>query len=379
MFKITQKLNNARTGELKTPNGVILTPAFIPVATKATVKTLSSDDVHNIGFSSVLANTYHLMLQPGSELVKKMGGLHKFMNFNGVIFTDSGGYQVFSLGKGIEYGVGKVAKKQKTKKSEKKSLVKITDNGVEFYSHIDGKKIFLRPEDSIKIQENLGADIIFAFDECTSPTDSKTYLKKSLERTHSWAERCLLAHKKKGQALFGIVQGGDFQDLREQSAKFIGGLGFDGFGIGGSFGKEKMARVLDWTIPYLPEEKPRHMLGIGQIEDIFLAVERGIDTFDCVEPTRLGRHGMLLTKSEKIRILSSKYKTDKKPIERKCRCELCKNYSRAYLHHLFKANEILSQRLATIHNLTFMYNLMEEIRKSIKTGKLKQLRKEYRI
>ncbi|MFA5133769.1 MAG: tRNA guanosine(34) transglycosylase Tgt [Patescibacteria group bacterium] len=380
-FKILKKIGRARTAEYLTPHGVLTTPAFIPVATKATVKTLDSDDVRKIGFNSVLANTYHLMLEPGSGLVKKMGGLHKFMDWQGPIFTDSGGYQVFSLGKGITHNTGKIRKNNLTigfpTSDSKKSLIKITDNGVEFRSHIDGRKIFLRPEDSIKIQEELGADIIFAFDECTSPYDEKKYVEKSLERTHSWAKHSLLAHKRKDQALFGIVQGGDWRDLREESGKFISALNFHGFGIGGSFGKKEMREVLDWTIPLLPEEKPRHMLGIGVIEDIFDAVERGIDTLDCVEPTRLGRHGTLLSSSGRMRILNGSYKTDKKPIEKNCSCLLCKKYSRAYLHHLFKADEILGMRLATIHNLTFMNGLMADIRKNINNGKFKEFKKKF--
>lgn len=371
-FKIIKKLKNARVAEFSTPHGVILTPYFVPVATKATVKTLDSDDVREIGFNAILANTYHLMLQPGSAIVKKMGGLHRFMNWQGPIFTDSGGYQVFSLGKGITHNTGKFRKEtigSLTPYSNQKSLIKITNDGVEFRSHIDGRKIFLRPEDSIKIQEELGADIIFAFDECTSPYDDKKYVAKSLERTHAWAKRSLASHKNKKQALLGIVQGGDWRDLRETSAKFISGLEFHGFGIGGSFGKKEMRDVLDWTIPLLPEDKPRHMLGIGAIEDIFDAVERGIDTFDCVEPTRLGRHGTLLTASGRMKIMSAKYAVDKKPIEKKCPCLLCQKYSRSYLHHLFRADEILGMRLATIHNLTFMHRLMADIRASINNGK----------
>lgn len=396
-FKIHKKSGLARVAEFSTPHGVILTPYFVPVATKATVKTLDSDDVREIGFNAVLANTYHLMLQPGSNIVKKMGGLHDFMNWQGPVFTDSGGYQVFSLGKGITHNTGKIRKippdlpfikggviktvplfeKEEAGEILKKSLIKITDDGVEFRSHIDGRKIFLRPEDSIRIQEELGADIIFAFDECTSPYDSKKYVAESLERTHAWAKRSLAAHKNKSQALFGIVQGGDWRDLREQSAKFISGLDFDGFGIGGSFGKKEMRQVLDWTIPLLADDKPRHMLGIGAVEDIFLAVERGIDTFDCVEPTRLGRHGTLLTAGGRMRISSAKYRADKKPIEKNCLCELCAKYSRAYLHHLFRANEILGMRLGTIHNLTFMKRLMGEIRKSIVSNKLSQFKQNF--
>lgn len=385
-FKIIKKLGRARIAEFSTPHGVIETPYFVPVATKATVKTLNSDDVRAIGFNAVLANTYHLMLQPGSAIIKKFGGLHRFMNWQGPIFTDSGGYQVFSLGKGLIHNTGKFRKETIRfpkpysigfRESYSKSLIKITDDGVEFRSHIDGRKIFLRPEDSIRIQEELGADIIFAFDECTSPYDSKKYVAKSLERTHDWAGRSLAAHKRRDQALFGIVQGGDWQNLREESAKFISGLEFDGFGIGGSFGKKEMRDVLDWTIPLLPEDKPRHMLGIGAVEDIFDAVERGIDTFDCVEPTRLGRHGTLLTASGRLRILSAKYATDKKPVEKSCPCELCAKYSRGYLHHLFKAEEILGMRLATAHNLTFMHRLMENIRNSIKNNDFHAFKKQF--
>jgi len=378
-FKLIKKSGKARLAKYSTPHGVILTPAFIPVATKATVKTLDSDDIAKIGFTDLLSNTYHLMLQPGSKIVKKMGGVHKFMNWNGPMFTDSGGYQVFSLGKGISEGASKVTKnkEQVSRNTNKKSLVKIRDLGVEFRSHIDGHKIFMRPEDSIRIQEEIGADIIFVLDECTSPTDKIEYLERALDRTHAWAKRCLIAHKRKDQALFGIVQGGENKRLREKSAKYIGSLAFHGFGIGGSFGKEEMRKILDWTLPLLPELKPRHLLGIGLVEDIFDAVERGIDTFDCVEPTRIARHGALLTKNGRMRILSAKFKEDKKPIEKDCDCKLCKDYSRAYLHHLFKADEILGMRLATIHNLRFMYKLMEDIRKSLKQGKFLQFKKQF--
>lgn len=373
-FKIIKKSGKARVAKFSTPHGTLETPTFIPVATKATVKTLDSFDIENIGYNAVLANTYHLMLQPGEEIIKKFGGLHKFMNWSGIIFTDSGGYQVFSLGKGLAKGISKVTKNNLPPHVESptlyiKSLVKITDDGVEFRSHIDGRKIFMRPEDSIRIQEKIGADIIFAFDECTSPKDTKKYVERSIERTYNWAKRCISARKNKNQALFGIVQGGKYKDLREISARAIGGLPFDGFGIGGSFGKDEMKLVLDWTIPYLSEKKPRHMLGIGLVEDIFEAVERGIDTFDCVEPTRIARHGVLLTKSGRIKITSAKYKTAKSSVELGCKCSLCVNYSLAYIHHLFKANEILGMRLATEHNLAFMYELMANIRKSIKNNK----------
>ncbi|MFC1700901.1 tRNA guanosine(34) transglycosylase Tgt [Patescibacteria group bacterium] len=365
-FKIIKKhsKSKARLGIIKTKNGVMHTPAFFPVATKATVKSLTPEE---IDFDGILANTYHLYLQPGSKIVKKMGGLHKFMNWKGVMATDSGGYQVFSLGFGLERKTGKILKGIEYKKQTGK-LVKIDEDGVIFTSHLDGSKHRFTPEFSIKIQEELGADIIFAFDECTSPLVSIGYTRKSMERTHRWAERCLKAHKRENQYLFGIVQGGPFKNLRIESAKFIGNLPFDGFGIGGSFGKDEMKNTLDWIIPNLPENKPRHLLGIGYLKDIKDAVKKGIDLFDCVHPTRLARHGMLLTDNKEINICKSIYKMDKKPIMN-CDCYVCKNFSRAYINHLFRANEMLGPRLSTIHNLHFMSKFMEKIRQDIGNDK----------
>ena len=373
MFKILKKhsKSKARLGLIKTSHGVIHTPAFFPVATKATVKTLTPEDIKKIGFEAILSNTYHLYLQPGHKVVKKLGGLHKFMNWQGPVATDSGGYQVFSLGFGLEHKVGKVIKdgENKQEKTQKAKLAKIDNDGVNFTSHLDGSLHRFTPESSIKIQEDLGADIIFTFDECTSPLADYNYTKRSMKRTHNWAERCLKQKKKNNQLLFGIVQGGLFEDLRQESAKFIGSLPFDGFGIGGSFGKKEMKNALDWIIPYLPENKPRHLLGIGYLDDIKEAVSRGIDLFDCVYPTRLARHGVFLTDKGELKILRAQYKTDKKPIMRNCSCYVCQNYTRAYLHHLFKAKEILGYRLATLHNLWFMFQYMEEIRKNIKNSK----------
>lgn len=378
-FKIIKKDKHslARLGEISTPHGKIKTPAFIPVGTQATVKGLTPEELKELGAEIILANTYHLFLRPGDKVIKKLGGLHKFMNWEGPVMTDSGGFQVFSLGFGLEHGVGKIANifPEETslglrKSKDKKSLAAIDNNGVSFKSHLDGSRQRLTPEKSIKIQENLGADIILAFDECTSPLATKNYTRIALRRTHNWAIRCLKVKKRRDQALFGIVQGGEYKDLREESAKFISSLPFDGFAIGGSLGKSKkdMHRVLEWTIPFLDESRPRHLLGIGEPEDLFEGIERGIDLFDCVIPTRLARNNTLLTKKGRINIINQKFITDKKPIEGDCQCYTCQNFTRAYLNHLFKANEILAARLATIHNLYFVLNLVKGIRESIKNN-----------
>ncbi|MFA6437314.1 MAG: tRNA guanosine(34) transglycosylase Tgt [Candidatus Paceibacterota bacterium] len=400
-FKIlkTSRKSLARRGVIVTPHGEIETPAFVPVATQAALKGLSPDELKSLEVQIIFANTYHLFLRPGESIVKKMGGLHKFMNWNGPIITDSGGFQVFSLGAGLEEGVGKIASifpeeklnkisnykfqisnksqilnsKFKIQNSNNKNRIKITEDGVEFRSHIDGQKILLTPEKSIQIQRDLGADFILAFDECTSPLADYEYTKSSMERTHRWATRSLNAFKipnskfKIQQRIYGIVQGGAYRDLREESAKFIGKMDFFGIAIGGSLGKSKkdMHNILDWTVPLLPEKKPRHLLGIGGIEDILEGVKRGVDTFDCVEPTRIARNGNLLTKKGRLNILNARYRTDKNPIEKGCQCYTCQNHSRAYLRHLFWAKEMLGPRLATIHNLHFMMKLMKEIRENI--------------
>jgi len=380
-FKILKKSkkSRARLGVIKTKNGVMHTPAFFPVATKACIKTIDSADMKNIGFEGVLANTYHLMLQPGSDLIKKQGGLHKFMNFKGVIATDSGGFQVFSLGKGLAQGIGKVVGK-KQEKTERASLVKIRDEGVWFRSHLDGKEHFLSPEKSMKIQQELGADIIFAFDEPASPLDNQKQTEKSMNRTHDWAERCLKTFKKgtsaNEQGLFGIVQGGKYKKLREKSAQFIGGLDFDGFGIGGSYSnaygdsKKSMLRVLDMTIPLLPEKKPRHLLGIGYLEDLEITIKKGIDLFDCVHPTRIARHGVAFTSTGKLNMQKAIFLKDKTPLDRKCSCSTCQNYSKGYICHLFRAKEITAMRLLTIHNLCFFKDFMENVRKKIELEKI---------
>lgn len=389
-FQIKKKSrrSRARLGKVITPHGEVNTPAFIPVATQATVKSLDSQDLKALGVQIVLGNTYHLHLRPGEKVIARAGGLHQFMNWVGPILTDSGGFQVFSLGFGLAHGVGKIANifpeegvGKKGKSVRRAKLAKIDEKGASFTSHIDGKLYRLTPKKSIAIQEKLGADIILAFDECTSPLSSYTYTKKALARTHRWAEESLKAKKRENQALFGIVQGGEYQDLREISAKFINSLPFEGFAIGGSLGKSKkdMHQVLDWTVPLLADNKPRHLLGIGGVEDIIECVKRGIDLFDCVTPTRNARHGLLYTdlrfkikdaRFKKIHITNAKYKKDFKPIDTDCQCYTCQNYSRAYLRHLFMANESLGLRLATIHNLAFWLNLMKTIRQAIKDNKL---------
>jgi len=391
----TSKKSLARRGIIRTPHGNIETPAFIPVGTQATVKGLTPEELESLDVQIIFANTYHLFLRPGEKIIKDLGGLHQFMHWNHPIITDSGGFQVFSLGAGLEQGVGKIASifpeerlmqapnsKFQIPNSTKSNRIKITEEGVEFKSHIDGKKILLTPEKSIQIQKDLGADLILAFDECTSPLADYKYTKKSMERTHRWAIKSLETFKnqkskiksqndklkcKNKQEIYGIIQGGAYKDLREKSAQFIGKLPFFGMAIGGSLGKSKkdMHQILDWTLPLLPEKRPRHLLGIGGIEDIIESIKQGIDTFDCAMPTRIARTGAFLTKKGRLNIFNSRYQSDKNPIEKECRCYTCQNYSRAYLRHLFWAKEMLGPRLATIHNLYFMSRLMKTIRENI--------------
>lgn len=368
-FRILKKSkkSRARLGVIETKHGVLHTPAFFPVSTQATVKTLDSEDIERIGFEGILCNTYHLMLRPGSKIISQMGGLHKFMNFKGIIATDSGGFQVFSLGKGLKQGIGKIAKifpgKEK-KKETRPSLVKIREKGVYFKSHLDGKTCFLSPEKSIQIQEELGSDIMFALDECTSPLDSFKYTKKAMERTHRWAERCLGKRKK---ALFGIVQGGLCKSLRMKSAQTIGKMDFDGFGIGGSLGKTKkrMFEILDWVIPLLPEEKPRHLLGIGYLEDFEKAIKKGVDLFDCVYPTRIARHGVALTSQGNLNLFRTCFLKDNSALDKKCSCSVCKNYKRSYLSHLLRTGEMTGMRLLTLHNLCFVKEYIERIKQGL--------------
>ncbi len=390
MFSLLNKSGKARAGVIRTPHGDVLTPAFVPVATLAAVKALTPEQAREAKSQIIFANTYHLHLRPGEDNVKKMGGLHKFMNWNGPIITDSGGFQAFSLGYGMEHGVGKIAsifpgRKKAVSKGEK--LAHVSDDGFLFHSHIDKRTSILTPEKSIGIQEKLGADIILAFDECTSPLSGKKYTKEAMERTHRWAVRCIEA-KKSRQKLFGIVQGGAYRDLRLKSARAISSMDFDGFAIGGSLGrsKEDMHKVLDWTVPLLPAGFSRHLLGIGYVDDMFEAVGRGIDSLDCAAITRIARTGSLLLSPEsggsrkngwRLRITNAAYRLDRRPIDKSCNCYTCQNFSRAYLRHLLTSKELLAYTLASIHNIHFINTLMEKIRQSIMKDSFTRLKREW--
>jgi queuine tRNA-ribosyltransferase/7-cyano-7-deazaguanine tRNA-ribosyltransferase len=351
---------------------------------------LGPEDLKSLNTQLLFGNTYHLHLQPGEDIVKDFGGLGEFMNWNGPTITDSGGFQVFSLGKKTV----KMIENLEDDESEE-PLVKITEDGVEFKSHIDGSKHLFTPEISIEIQKKLGADLILVFDECAPYPSSREYTKQAMERTHSWAIRSLEAFGKKSyhpwnQALYGIVQGGTYEDLRKESAEFIAKQSFDGIAIGGvSVGetKDEMRKVLEWVIPILPEEKPKHLLGIGEVDDIFSAVENGIDTFDCVIPTRFGRYGIVFTgKPEgnlknkfRIDIRRTVFAKDKGPFIKNCECYVCQNFTRGYIHHLFKANELLAYRLASYHNVYFLINLTKKIRDSIINENFSQMKEEWLV
>lgn len=391
LFKIEKKLEGklGRVGEITTPHGVIQTPAFVVVGTKATVKSLNPDQVKAAGAQVVLANTYHLYLQPGDEAVRKMGGLGKMMNWPGPTMTDSGGFQVFSLGAAYKKGISKILHPtdpnllipERFDDTDAPRLAKIGQDGVSFTSHLDGSVHYITPEKSVQIQHNLGADIIFAFDECTSPTEDLKYQTEALDRTHAWARRSLEEHVKLNTedkiSLFGIVQGGRDENLRKKSAKEISSLDFDGFGIGGSFAKEDMSTAVKWVNEILPEDKPRHLLGIGEPEDLFMGIENGVDLFDCVLPTRLGRNGTIYTKTGKIHITNNTYREDIRPVEEDCDCYTCKNYSRAYISHLFHGKEMLAGTLASIHNIHFIVNLVKKIRQSILDDKFTDFKVDF--
>lgn len=390
-FEIEKKLEGtlARAGTIHTAHGPIQTPAFIVVGTKASVRAVSPEALLELGAQAVLANTYHLYMQPGEELVKKMGGLQKMMNWNGPSMTDSGGFQVFSLGAGYGSSVSKVLKdlaslpllKERDEEAVKPKLVQIDHDGAAFKSPLDGTIHYITPERSIEIQHTIGADIIFAFDECTSPAETRAYQREALDRTHRWGKRSLEYHKSKEnserQALFGIVQGGRYEDLRKESAQVTASMDFDGFGIGGSFDKDDLHTAVRWVNEILPEGKPRHLLGIGEPEDLFLGVESGVDTFDCVAPTRLGRHGTVYTKKGKIHIYNAKYADDLGPIDEGCGCYTCKNFTRAYLSHLHKSREMLGPMLCSIHNLYFIVNLVKKMRASIIDGTFQQFKQDF--
>ena len=345
-FTLIKKSGTARAGDLSTAHGIIPTPVFLPVGSQATVKTLTPHDLHEIGSKIILSNTYHLYLRPGIDIVKEMGGLHKFMQWPGAILTDSGGYQVFSLA----------------------GLRKLTDDGVQFRSHIDGSSHFLTPELALSYQESLGSDIMMVLDECPGHDDTAEKVTGAMERTHRWAERSRAAYDNNSQALYGIVQGGLNPDLRAKSVQYLTALDFTGYAIGGlSLGEPKpvMYDIVSHTAGLLPADKPRYLMGVGSPEDIIAGVSRGIDIFDCALPTRVARNGALFTAKGRINIRNSTYSRQARPVDAVCRCYACRNFSAAYIHHLFNAGEILGLRLATLHNLTFMQELINSIRHAI--------------
>lgn len=374
-IKHTDKDSAARVSEFETPHGKINMPVYMPVGTLATVKGLSPDELLDMHAEIILANTYHLYLRPGSETVKNMGGLHKWINWGRPILTDSGGFQVFSLA--LEKGHNK---------TNKKTLVKIKEDGVQFSSHLDGSKHFFTPEKVMQIQADLGADIIMAFDECAPVHSSKKYIKEAMERTHRWAIQCKKEHekiqkkRKYKQALFPIIQGGIHDDLRIESAKFMAGLDLPGIAIGGlSVGeaKEDMYRILDTIRPYLPENKPRYLMGVGSPDDLLEAISHGIDMFDCVMATRNARHGSFWTKDGRFHIKNAEFKEDPNPLMKSCSCYACKNFGRSYIRHLFLEQEMLGLRLLTIHNVNFLINLMRHVRNNIQKGTFSTFKEKF--
>lgn len=356
-IKHIDKQTGVRYGILHTPHGDVEVPMFMPVGTNATVKCLSPEEIKSLGAGVILANTYHLHLRPGEEIVKKAGGVHQFMNYDGPMLTDSGGFQVFSL--------------QKTRK--------ITEEGVEFRNIYNGDKDMFTPEKVIQIEEDIGADIIMSFDECIPYPVTHEYAKRSTERTIRWAKRGLMAHKREDQALFGIVQGGEFQDLREMCAKELAALDFPGYSIGGtSIGEPKDVcfRMIEDAIRYLPTNKPRYLMGVGSLDYILGGIERGVDMMDCVLPTRIARHGALMTSQGRINIRKAQYKEDFTPLDPECDCYTCKHYTKAYLHHLFMCNEEFGKRLNSIHNIRFLIKVVEGARKAIQEDRFKEYEEE---
>lgn len=363
-FTLQATDGKARRGELKLAHGVVQTPVFMPIATVGSVKTLTANEVSALGAEIILGNTYHLHLRPGDDLVAEAGGLHRFMRWEKPILTDSGGFQVFSLS----------------------AIRKMTEDGVEFRSHLDGSRIFMRPEDSMQIQKNLGSDIAMVLDECAPALCDRQYARKAMELTHRWAERCQKWHLEnvdpEAQALFAIVQGASYADMRIESAKTLAAMNFPGYAVGGlAVGEpaEVMYEMLDAVIPELPMEKPRYLMGVGTPENILEAVSRGIDMFDCVLPTRNARHGSLFTRNGTLSIKAAKYARDFSPIDPECSCFTCKTYDRAYVRHLFSAGEKLAERLATIHNLYFYLELMRDIRSAIEKGELQKFKSGFLV
>ncbi len=383
----------ARAGVISTPHGDIKTPAFLGVATKATAKGLAAHDFKDMALQAVITNAYHLYLTPGEKIVEAAGGVAKFMAWDGPTMTDSGGFQVFSLGVGFGKQVSKITEEEKPRDagvsvydhdiaSEHGKLAIVDDEGVSFTSHHDGSLHRFTPERSIEIQHALGADIIFAFDEFIAPTEPHPDQKESMDRTHRWAARSLKAHRgnieaNDRQGIYGIVQGGRYDDLRLESAHTLADMDFDGYGIGGTFSKADIMGILDKVNRVLPKNKPRHLLGIGEPEDMFIGVEAGIDTFDCVVPTRNGRNGTVYTSEGKFSIERAEFATDLSPIDPRCPCRVCKTYTKSYVHHLFRSKEMLGMTLASMHNMYFLANLTAEIRASIVAGTFHEFRDEF--
>ena len=380
--------SRARRGTITTPHGPIQTPAFIPVGTKATVKALSVEQVRASSAQAVLSNAYHLYLQPGAEILDRAGGLSSFMNWNGPTFTDSGGFQVLSLGVGFKKTLamdpGEVTADDVIQ-SPKLRLAHVDDDGVTFKSHLDGSMHRFTPEISMQVQHQIGADIIFAFDECTTLMNSKEYQQVALDRTLAWAHRCIAAHQrltaervgKPYQALFGVIQGAQYEDLRKTAARDLAALDFDGFGIGGAIDKSALTQIVSWVTDQLPEDKPRHLLGIGEPDDLFRGVESGADTFDCVAPTRNARTSAVYGPSGRFNLTVAENRTAFSPIDENCTCYTCTHYTKAYLHHLFKAKEILGSTLTTIHNVHFTVTLVDKIREHLDQESYEDFRDDF--
>ena len=393
-FKVEKNLKDrlGRVGVIKTPHGEIKTPAFIPVGTKASVKGVLPDSMAQLGAQAILANAYHLYLQPGAEVIDAAGGLSKFMNWDKPTFTDSGGFQVMSLGAGFKKVIAMTEdlEQEEVVAHKKDRLAKVDEDGVTFKSHLDGSEHRFTPEISMQVQHQIGADIMFAFDELTTLMDTKSYQTKSLERTRLWAIRCLAEHArltklrsdKPYQALFGVIQGAQHEDLRRKAAKDLGamekdGTSFDGFGVGGAVDKNMMTQILTWVNEELPQDKPRHFLGIGEPEDLFIGVENGADTFDCVSASRQARTSSVYTNKGRLNVSNAPYKKDFSPIEESCACYTCKNYTRAYLCHLFRAKEMVASTLATIHNEYFIINLVNQMREAILKNEFYELKTDF--
>lgn len=377
-----------RTGVISTPHGQIQTPAFIPVGTKATVKSVLPESMKDLGAQALLANAYHLYLQPGADIVDEAGGVAQFMNWDGPTFTDSGGFQVLSLGVGFKKVLAMqtdTVQRDDVIADHKQRLAHVDDDGVTFKSHLDGSKHRFTPEFSMQVQHQLGADIMFAFDECTTLLNTREYQEMSLERTRLWAERCIAEHQrlteershKPYQALFGVIQGAQYEDLRRKAARDLGAMEFDGYGIGGALDKNTLSTIVRWVSEELPQDRPRHLLGIGEPEDFFPGVESGADTFDCVAASRAGRNGAVYTSDGRFNILNAKYKRSFVPLVDDCDCYTCTHYTQAYIHHLVRAKELLANTLVTIHNEHYVVNLVRRIREHMESGTYYEFKDEF--